>query len=150
MSHTFDVNTTPLTTAQISKQLKTLTTVQMTLQTFTLVAALVAWMCGCYLLAVFGAGVVCGVIQVSYWFKYCPFEDVEESACEDLVESCAATPEGQAYRLAVIEQGRKFVNGERAALFAWAESASARAACKKLYDVPTSTTSGSSQDKQAA
>lgn len=64
------------------------------------------------------------------------YQDVEVKECDALLKACEATPEGQSYRLAVVGQGRKFIDGERDALVAWASSADARAACKKLHSAP--------------
>jgi hypothetical protein len=75
---------------------------------------------------------------------YCIFFDkivdyvvVQDSKCDDLFTACEATPEGKAYRQAVLQQGRKFAMGEFDAVCQWAVEAGNRAACKKLYDVPT-------------
>lgn len=139
MQHTFDVNTAPLTTAEIHKKIASVTLTCTWGQLLILVGTSLAWLCGVFwLLTVLCSGVACIIVLLNSVFECYPYEDVSESECEDLIKACAATPEGQAYRLAVIELGRKFVNGELDALRAWADSSAARAACKILYDVPSS------------
>jgi Zn-dependent membrane protease YugP len=61
--------------------------------------------------------------------------DVPDEACSALLAACLATAEGQAYRQAVLAEGRKFVNAEWMTLDYWARGAEQRATCKQLYDI---------------
>lgn len=63
-------------------------------------------------------------------------EPLEQSRCSELLAACAASPEVELYRQAVIAQGRTFVNAEFEALTQYAATAGQRAACKTLYAVP--------------
>lgn len=60
-------------------------------------------------------------------------EPLEQVCCGELLSACAASPEVEHYRTAVVAQGRQFVKGEFAALTAFAATANQRAACKSLY-----------------
>lgn len=64
------------------------------------------------------------------------FRDLSDDRCKDFHKLCLSTPEGQAYHTAVLEQARKFTNGEFDAMELWAEGSDRREACQKLYDIP--------------
>jgi hypothetical protein len=137
MTHEFDINAAPLTTVQLQQKIKECKNSANALRVMAIVFALVAWACGLYFVAaLFFVALAFGVAAIACAFAVCPYENVAVDDCEDLLKACYATPEGQDYRLAVIEQGRQFVNGELQALHAWAESANARAACRKVYAAP--------------
>jgi hypothetical protein len=74
--------------------------------------------------------------------------DVSDTDCAALLKVCNATGEGRVYRKAVLEQGRKFVNGELAALTEWSANAAVRENCKRLYDIPTDTVTAPSPISQ--
>jgi hypothetical protein len=65
------------------------------------------------------------------------YEVLEESDCAEMMKLCEKTPEGRAYRKAVISQARKFAKGELTAMEAWVKNTETRDACKKLYEIPT-------------
>jgi NAD(P)-dependent dehydrogenase (short-subunit alcohol dehydrogenase family) len=60
--------------------------------------------------------------------------------CAEMLELCNATPEGAAYRKAVLKQGRRFIRPELEALKERARIAATAAACKALYAVEASST----------
>ena len=62
--------------------------------------------------------------------------DLSDGWCKDLYELCMSTPEGQDYRAAVLEQGRKFTNAEHEAMKIWADGRAHREACHALYNIP--------------
>ena len=55
--------------------------------------------------------------------------------CAELYQACEQTPEGRAYRQAVLAQGRKFVNAELVMLKEWNIHRMASSACKTLYGI---------------
>lgn len=57
----------------------------------------------------------------------------EERHCARLLELLQASPEGQAYRQAVLNQGRKFVKGELAMAESWLDAQKRTAALVQLY-----------------
>lgn len=151
MSVTFDITRTPLTSVELQQNRRKLASLTFAVQSAALFAGVLAWHFGLpTVLAVVGVSVVFCAAKVVEWNESTPYDDISEEACADLFEASQATPEGQTYRLAVLEQGRKFVHGEFMALQEWAESASARAACKKLYDIPSTTIRVASSVGQSA
>lgn len=83
----------------------------------------------------FFTGMVALALSIIFagWNEY---EPIDPDNCEKMLKYCEATPEGVAYRTAVLTQGRKFVYGDFCAMRTWAEEADTRAACKKLYNIP--------------
>lgn len=64
------------------------------------------------------------------------YADVEgEERCAELYLACEQTPEGRAYRQAVLAQGRKFINAELVMLKEWNIHQLASKACKTLYGI---------------
>lgn len=70
---------------------------------------------------------------IAYLFLGLSFEhtDLPSALCRPMLELCNETPEGVAYRAAVIQQGRQFICAEYSAMRRWAQ----KAECKKLYGV---------------
>lgn len=62
--------------------------------------------------------------------------ELSERWCEDFHEQCKRTPEGLAYRAAVLEQARKFTNAEHTEMRSWADGRAHRDACNALYNIP--------------
>lgn len=89
------------------------------------VELLVGWV---LIMLVAMAGIVNGFLD--------DFRDLRDDRCKDFHKLCLSTPEGQAYRTAVLEQARKFNNGEFDAMELWAEERANREACTDLYNIP--------------
>jgi hypothetical protein len=65
------------------------------------------------------------------------YEDIDaNSDCDKMYRACEQSPEGRAYRQAVIAQGRRFVNAELRMMDEWNKEQQLAGACKRLYDIP--------------
>lgn len=101
-----------------------------------------------YLLFVTVFGVVLMLIRMVTDFV--DYSDLPEDSCGSFLNLCNQTDEGIQYRLAVLAQGRKFVNEELRVMRAWVEGRQNRAACKQLYDIESPPPSGPAPQKSKA
>lgn len=58
---------------------------------------------------------------------------IPDNLCGDLYSVCEKTSEGRAYRLAVLAQGREFIDHEYQALKKWAKECAEKEAAARLY-----------------
>lgn len=73
--------------------------------------------------------------MVAAFFPFGDFDELKASDCGPMHDLCAKTPEGQAYRQKVLEQGRRFVVAEYRQMGKWVAEEKNRESCKKLYGI---------------